>query len=496
MVFYVSIAIATVFLAWGFFSPGTLGETAGWVLGGILDEFGWFYLLTGLGILIFSLLVAFSRFGKIRLGDPGEKPEYSNFSWFSMLFSAGMGIGLVFWGVAEPIFHYMQPPMGIEPQSAESAVMAMRYSFFHWGFHPWAMYAIVGMALAFSAFRKKRGFLMSSTLYPLLGERSEGLFGKFVDIMAILVTIFGVATSLGLGAMQINGGLFKLFGMPMGRISQILIIAVITFLFILSATSGINRGIKFLSNINVYIATILMTFILLVGPTSFILEIFTQTLGGYVQNILEMSLRLTPIQRDPWIGSWTIFYWAWWISWSPFVGTFIARISKGRTVKEFILGVVLMPSMFSFIWFSVLGGTALNMEILQGLDVSSPIFEDISTGLFVMLSYLPMGNIVSLVSIVLIGTFFVTSADSATFVLSMFSSNGALEPKSSIKLLWGVIQSLIAIVLLLSGGLSAMQSISIIMALPFLSIVVLMGFSLFRGLQREWENAGGGTKER
>lgn len=487
MVFYGSIAIAIAFLVWGFLSPVSLGETAGMLLGWILNEFGWFYLLTGLAILIFTLLIAFSRFGKIRLGDPDEKPEYSNFAWFSMLFSAGMGIGLVFWGVAEPIFHYMQPPLGIESQTTESAVMAMRYSFFHWGFHPWAMYAIVGLALAFSAFRKKRGLLMSSTLYSLIGEKSEGPIGKFVDIMAILVTIFGVATSLGLGAMQINGGLNQIFGVPVGRISQILIIAVITVLFVLSATSGINRGIKHLSNINVYIATALMVFILFTGPTSFILELFTQTLGGYVQNILEMSLRLTPINKDPWIGSWTIFYWAWWISWSPFVGTFIARISRGRTVKEFVLGVVLMPSIFSFIWFSVLGGTALNMEILQGLDISTPIFENISTGLFVMLSYLPMGNIISIVSIVLIGTFFVTSADSATFVLSMFSSKGALEPKNSGKVLWGVVQSLIAVVLLLSGGLSAMQSVSIIMALPFLGIVILIGFSLFRGLSQEWE---------
>lgn len=279
-----------------------------------------------------------------------------------------------------------------------------------------------------------------------------------------------------------------MFGVPIGRISQIAIIAVITVFFVLSATSGINRGIKHLSNINVYIATSLMVFILLAGPTSFILEMLTQTLGSYVQNILEMSLRLTPISKDPWIGSWTIFYWAWWISWSPFVGTFIARISRGRTVKEFVLGVVLMPSVFSFIWFSVMGGTALNMEILQGLDISSPIFEDISTGLFVMLSHLPMGNIISLISILLIGTFFVTSADSATFVLSMFSSQGTLEPKNKVKILWGVIQSLIAIVLLLSGGLSAMQSVSIIMALPFLGIVVLMGFALFRGLRREWES--------
>ncbi|MBF7096380.1 glycine betaine uptake BCCT transporter [Alkalibacter mobilis] len=486
MVFYISMAIALGFVVWGFISPTTLGSTASLVLGGIVDQFGWVYLVTALGILLFSLFIAFSKFGKIRLGEDSEKPEYSNFAWFSMLFSAGMGIGLVFWGVAEPMYHYLQPPLGITPESAESAVMAMRFSFFHWGFHPWAMYAVVGLALAYVTFRKKKACLISSTLYPLLGEKSKGAFGSFVDIMAILVTIFGVATSLGLGALQVNGGLSYLFGVPVGYVTQIIIIVAITLLFVLSATSGIDKGIKTLSNANIALATAIMVLVLLLGPTSFIFEIFTQSLGGYVQNILEMSLRITPIQKDPWISAWTIFYWAWWISWSPFVGTFIARISRGRTIKEFVLGVLVLPAIFCFIWFSVLGGTALNFEIVEGLNISEAVLTDISTGLFATLSHIPFGSIISFAAIFLITTFFITSADSATFVLSMFSSKGDLNPKNSVKILWGVVQSMIAIVLLISGGLSAMQSISIIMALPFLLIVVLMCISIFKAVKEEY----------
>ncbi|MPW27081.1 BCCT family transporter [Alkalibaculum sp. M08DMB] len=485
MVLYISIAISIIFVIWGIFYSDSLGKVSNILLDKIIDQFGWFYLITALVILLFAVFLAFSKFGRIRLGKDNERPEYSTFTWFSMLFSAGMGIGLVFWGVAEPIFHYAQPPIGISPESTESTIMAMRYSFFHWGFHPWAMYAIVGMSLAYVTFRQNRPCTISSTLYPLIGEKANGSFGKFVDIMAILVTIFGVATSLGMGALQVNGGLSYLFKIPNNTMSQIIIIVLITLLFILSATSGINKGIKLLSNTNVAIASVIMMVILFIGPTAFILDTFTLSLGGYLQNIIEMSLKTTPITKDPWLGAWTLTYWAWWIAWSPFVGTFIARISRGRTIREFVLGVLVVPSIFSFIWFSVLGGTALHFEIVEGFNIASEILKDVSTGLFVTLSFLPLGYIISIIIIVLIVTFFITSADSSTFVLAMFSSKGILNPKTNIKIVWGIVQSLIAIVLLLSGGLQAIKGISIIMALPFVFIMILMCISLYKAVNKE-----------
>lgn len=484
MIFFMSIVILVAFIIWGLISPESLAEISGLILDKIIEQFGWFYLICALIILLFAVYIAFSKFGNIRLGKDNERPHYSNFTWFSMLFSAGMGIGLVFWGVAEPIYHYMEPPMGTMGQSTQSAIMAMRYSFFHWGFHPWSMYALVGMSLAYAAFRNDHPLLIRSTLYPLLGDKIDGFLGKFVDVVAILVTIFGVATTLGLGALQINGGLSYLFNIPNTIVTTIMIIIIVTFLYILSAISGINKGIKFLSNMNVAIAMGIMVAILLLGPTSFIFDFFTRSLGGYMQNIIQMSLMTTPITKDPWYGNWTIFYWAWWISWSPFVGTFIARISRGRTIKEFVLGVLVIPSIFSFLWFSILGGTALNFEIIRGFNIAAEVLKDISIGLFVTLSYLPFGKVISILAIVLIITFFITSADSATFVLSIFSSNGNLNPKNNVKIIWGIIQSLIAIVLLFSGGLEIMQSVSIIMALPFVFITIGMCISLFYAVKK------------
>ncbi|MBU4542037.1 MAG: BCCT family transporter [Firmicutes bacterium] len=485
MVFYISIGLILLFLIFGFLFPEQLLEITSQLFAFITNDLGWFYLATVLGILIFSLYLAFGRFGKIRLGSDDDRPEYSNFSWFAMLFSAGMGIGLVFWGVAEPVFHYAQPPMGIEPSSTQSALMAFRYTFLHWGLHPWAIYAIVGLALAYVTFRKKMPCLISSTLYPLLGEKSKGPIGQGIDILALILTVIGVATSLGMGALQINGGLNTLFNMPNTIGAQVIIIAVITVLFLISAATGIDKGIKILSNTNIIIAVLLLLFVFLIGPTVFILDTFFVSLSGYLQNILPMSLALSPFEKDPWVGAWTIFYWAWWLSWGPFVGTFIARISKGRTVKEFVLGVIILPAIFCCLWFTVFGGTALYFEIFEGVDIVAQVTNDMTVGLFATLSHLPLGNIVSFVATILIVTFFVTSADSATFVISMFSRNGDLNPDTKIKMIWGTLLSLMAIVLLFSGGLVAMRNTSIIMALPFLVIVIMMCMALYRGFRKE-----------
>jgi glycine betaine transporter len=488
MVFYISISLILLFLGFGFLFPEQLLEITSQMFGFITNDLGWLYLATVLGILIFALYLAFSKYGKIRLGSDEDRPEYSNFSWFAMLFSAGMGIGLVFWGVAEPVFHYAQPPMGIEPSSTQSAMMAFRYTFLHWGLHPWAIYAIVGLALAYATFRKKLPCLISSTLYPLLGEKTKGPIGKTVDILSLILTVIGVSTSLGMGALQVNGGLNTLFNIPNTFSTQVIIITVITVLFLISATTGLDKGIKILSNTNIIIAVLLLLFVFFFGPTVFIINTLLVSVSGYIQNILPLSLALSPFENDPWIGTWTIFYWAWWLSWGPFVGTFIARISKGRTVREFVLGVIILPAIFCCIWFTVLGGTALYYEIFEGAGIVAQVTNDVTVGLFATLAMLPLGKIISFVATVLIITFFVTSADSATFVIGMFSRNGDLNPDTKIKIIWGTVLSLMAIVLLFSGGLVAMRNTSIIMALPFLLIIILMCVAIFKGFRKEKKN--------
>lgn len=360
------------------------------------------------------------------------------------------------------------------------------YSFFHWGLHPWAIYSVIALALAYFQFRKGYKGLISSTFIPLLGERlASGWLGKIIDILAVIATVFGVATSLGLGVLQINGGLHHLFGISNTMSTQILIIGVVTILFLISASTGLNKGIQLLSNVNLVIAAVLMVFVLVTGPISFIFETFTTTLGSYLQNIISMSLRLSPFSRDTWVGAWTLFYWAWWIAWAPFVGTFIARVSKGRTIKEFIVYVLVLPSLFGFIWFAVFGGTGLHLEMFQGAHLAEAVQKDTTTALFLTLEQLPLGTVISVIATLLIITFFITSADSATFVLGMLSSKGDLNPGNKAKITWGILQSALAVVLLISGGLNGLQTASIVAALPFAVVLIGMSISLLRSLQAE-----------
>lgn len=487
MVFYISICTVAAIVIWGAVDSGGLAHTSDILLIFTTNTFGWFFLIATFSFLVFALYLAFSRFGNIKLGNDDDEPEYSNTSWFAMLFSAGMGIGLVFWGVAEPIDHYANPPVGIAANSTDAARAALRYSFFHWGLQPWAIYAIIGLALAYFKFRKNTKGLISATFYPLLGERVNGPIGRTIDILSVLATVFGVATSLGLGTLQINGGLHKVAGLSISIPVQIGIIVIVTILFLISATTGLDRGIKILSNANLGVAMALLILTLVLGPTFFILDTFTTTLGDYLENLIHMSLHLTPFTQSKWIANWTLFYWAWWIAWAPFVGMFIARVSKGRTIKEFIIGVLIVPSLFSFIWFTVFGGTALHMQVFKQLNIVQVVQKDVTAALFTTLGGLPLGGLISVVAIVLIITFFVTSADSATFVLGMMSSNGDLNPSNRVKLIWGVMQSLIAIVLLLSGGLQGLQTASIVAALPFSIIMVFMCISIYRALKSEYQ---------
>lgn len=480
---WVSGVLAIIFVLSGSLFPAKMNEVLQQVLNFITAYFGWMYLLVVLGFVGTCLALAFSRYGEIKLGKAEDLPDYSVRSWFAMLFSAGMGIGLVFWSVGEPLTHFINPPMG--NPGGEAAVTAMRYTFFHWGVHPWAVYGVVGLSLAYFGFRKGEPLLISSTLKPILGARTSGWQGMTIDGMAVLASIFGVATSLGLGTLQINSGLTHLFGIPNNTTVSIAIIAVITILFTWSAFSGLDRGIKILSNLNMILVVMLLLFMFAVGPTSFILNLTTASLGEYLQNFLSMSLATEPVKQTGWVNGWTIFYWAWWIAWAPFVGGFIARISKGRTIKEFILGVLVAPVIFSFIWMGTFGSAALHLELGAEAGVAALVLKDIASGLFVVLEHYPLSNISSGLALVLIASFFITSADSASFVIGMLLSKGSLEPSAKTKVFWGVIQGVIAIILLLTGGLAALQTASIIAAFPFMLIMVLMCYALISQLRQD-----------
>ncbi len=485
-VFYISVTVIALFVLWGFILPDHLAEQASAALNFTTVNFGWFYLFATFIFLVFAIYFAFGPYGRIRLGDDDEEPEYPYFTWFAMLFSAGMGIGLVFWGVAEPIYHFITPPLDqAEGLTPDAARYALRYSFFHWGLHPWAIYTIVALALAYTQFRKGESGLISSTFRPLIGDRVEGAIGKGIDTLAAIATAFGVATSLGLGTLQINGGLSHVLGIPNTIVTQLLIILIVTILYMISATTGLNRGIRYLSNLNLGLAIGLLLFVLITGPTSFIIDAFTTTIGAYLGNIIPMSFRLTPFSQGRWVGDWTLFYWAWWIAWAPFVGTFIARVSRGRTIKEFVLGVLLVPTIFGAFWFAAFGGSAIFLDLFKQGGISEAVSNDVTTALFITLEQFPLGMFLGLLATFLIITFFITSADSATFVLGMLTSKGVLNPANTTKLTWGFLQSSIAAVLLWSGGLGGLQTASIVAALPFAVIMVLMVFSLRKALNQE-----------
>ncbi|GAA0613447.1 glycine betaine transporter OpuD [Virgibacillus siamensis] len=490
-VFWISAVVAILFIIWGVIPESVLhsanmDNVTSNIQAFIVNKFGWFYLLSATAFVVFSIYLIFSKYGSIRLGKPGERPEYSYITWFAMLFSAGMGIGLVFWGAAEPLNHFHTPPYG-DPETAEAAKTAMQFSFFHWGLHPWAVYATLALALAYFKFRRQSPGLVSSILEPLFGPRIKGRWGTVVDFIVVFATIFGVATSLGFGAIQISGGFSYAFGLPNTFIVQLIIIAIVTVLYMTSAMTGLNKGIKYLSNANIILAILLMLFLLFAGPTNFIIKMFTSTFGSYIQNLPSMSFRMTPFNADnTWVKDWTIFYWAWWIAWAPFVGTFIARVSRGRTIREFVSGVLLVPTIFGALWFSVFGGSAINLEFFQDANLIQDVNEiGKETALFAVLEQFPLGTVMSILAILLISTFFITSADSATFVLGMQTTGGSLYPPNQVKFVWGIIQSAAATVLLWQGGLQALQTASIIAALPFAVIMLLVVISLMKAFKQE-----------
>ncbi|MBP1913841.1 glycine betaine transporter [Lederbergia galactosidilyticus] len=488
-VFWISAAILVIAVIYGVVSPNSFEAATSNIKDFITTRFGWYYLILVSVIVIFCIFLIFSPVGTIRLGKQDERPEFSRLSWFAMLFSAGMGIGLVFWGAAEPISHFAIYPPTAEPGTDDALKESMRYAFFHWGIHTWAIYALVGLSLAFFNFRKDQPGLISATLSPILGKYSKGRVAVLIDILAVLATVIGVSTTLGFGAAQINGGLAYLLDIPISFPIQLIIIAIVTVLFLMSAWSGLSKGIKYLSNTNMVLAVILLVLVFILGPSLFILNMFTDTIGAYIQNIIQMSFRIAPLSPNhrEWINDWTIFYWAWFISWSPFVGIFIARVSRGRTIREFIIGVLLLPAIVSFIWFAVFGTTAIDVQQSGAVDLTQFATEEL---LFAVFHDMPFSIFLSIIGIALVAIFFITSADSATFVLGMQTTYGSLTPPNIVKLSWGIISAAMAAILLYSGGLDALQNALIIVAFPFSIIIILMMLSLYKALAREKKELG------
>jgi len=482
VVFGIAAAISTAFVLWGVLDSESLATVADDVLSWIISTFGWVFVMSTAAFLVFAAVLAFSRFGRLRLGQDDDRPEFRTASWIAMMFSAGMGIGLMFYAVAEPISHLTAPPAGTARAGSEAAAQqAMALSYFHWALHPWAIYAIVGLALAYFTFRRGLPNLISSAFYPLLGDRIHGPIGKSIDILAIFATLFGSATSLGLGALQINSGLDFLWGVESSNGVAVVIIAVLTLGFVVSAVSGVHRGIQWLSNTNMLLAIGLLLFLLVVGPTVFQFETLVESIGGYLTTIVPASFRTGAFGDQEWLSAWTIFYWAWWISWAPFVGTFIARISRGRTIREFVVGVLLIPSGVSFVWFAVFGGAAIDLQLSGTADLGE-IVGTPEVALFTTLEQFPLSGITSFVVVVLVALFFISGADAASLVMGMLSSHGSLSPRRSVTVVWGVSTGAAAAILLLADGLSALQQAAIIAAAPFTLVMIGLCVSLFKGL--------------
>jgi choline/carnitine/betaine transport len=492
VVFGVAAALTLAFVVWGATATDSLENVSGKLLDGTIRNGGWAFVLAASGFVVFALWLAMSRYGRITLGEEGEQPEFRTISWIAMMFSAGMGIGLMFYGVSEPLSHFTSPPPGTDPADAHQAMeTAMATTLFHWTLHPWAMYAVVGLAIAYSTFRRGRRQLISAVFTPLIGEkRANGWGGRVIDILAIFATLFGSAASLGLGALQIGSGLTGLGWLDsVGTGLLVAVIAVLTVAFVASAVSGIAKGIQWLSNINMVLAVSLALFVFLVGPTIFILDLLPTSIGAFLGDLTQMAGRTEASSGEgvaDWLAGWTVFYWAWWISWTPFVGMFIARISRGRTIRQFVGGVILVPSTVSLLWFAVFGGSAMRLQ--EGGRLS-----DAGTAqgqLFDVLQQYPIATVTSIVVMILVGIFFVSGADAASIVMGTLSQRGSLEPTRGIVVFWGVLTGAVAAIMLLIGGgkgdaLTGLQNLTILAAAPFTLVMVGLCVALTRDLRQD-----------
>jgi choline/carnitine/betaine transport len=454
----------------------------------VLANFAWLFVIAADVFLVMCVVLAISRFGRIRLGADDSEPEFTNLAWIAMMFSAGMGIGLMFYGVGEPLTHYLNPPpaSGAAPRTGDAARAALDYSFFHWTLTPWAIYGIAGLALAYATFRKRRGNRLSSVFVPLIGqERADGPPGKAIDLLAVFATVFGTATSLGLGTLQVAEGLNLTAGIEDSTGVELIIIGSLSAAFVLSAFSGLHKGVKWLSTINVVLAAALMLFVFLLGPTVYVLDVIPAGVGSYLHELLPMASRTGAFTDSAWLGAWTIFYWAWWLSWAPFVGTFIARISHGRTIREFLIGVLLVPSGATVVWFCVMGGTAIRLDSTGAADLAVKVKDGAEASLFAMLDALPLGTVTSYVAMALVMTYFITSADSASLVMGSLTSRGSLHPPTWLVVTWGVLMAAVAAVLLVAGGLKSLQTATILVALPFVVVMLVVCWALLKELRAD-----------
>ncbi|MES5820592.1 BCCT family transporter [Streptomyces sp. RG80] len=492
VVFGVAAALTLAFVVWGATATDTLESVSGRLLDGTIRNGGWAFVLAASGFVVFALWLAMSRYGRITLGQEGEQPEFRTVSWIAMMFSAGMGIGLMFYGVSEPLSHFVTPPPGTDPADANQAMeTAMATTLFHWTLHPWAMYAVVGLAIAYSTFRRGRRQLISAVFTPLIGERrANGWGGRVIDILAIFATLFGSAASLGLGALQIGSGFTGLGWLgSVGTGLLVVVIAMLTVAFVASAVSGIAKGIQWLSNINMVLAVTLAAFVFLVGPTIFILDLLPTSIGAFLGDLTQMAGRTEASSGEgvaDWLAGWTVFYWAWWISWTPFVGMFIARISRGRTIRQFVGGVILVPSSVSLLWFAIFGGSAMHLQEDKRLGDASTAQGQ----LFDVLQQYPIATVTSVVVMILVGIFFVSGADAASIVMGTLSQRGCLEPTRGVVVFWGVLTGAVAAVMLLIGGgkgdaLTGLQNLTILAAAPFTLVMVGLCVALTRDLRHD-----------
>lgn len=484
-VFVGAIGIIGLFLGVALLFPNQADQFFGLVQTGILQSFGWLYLLAVAIFLVSILLLCLGRYGRLKLGPDDAMPDFKFTSWIAMLFAAGMGIGLMFYAVGEPMTHFMAPPTA-DPRSIPAMREAMAVTFFHWGIHAWAIYAVVGLALAYFGYRYNLPLTIRSGLYPLLKERINGPIGHAVDIFAIVGTMFGIATSLGVGVSQINAGLHYLVGVPIGLEVQLPVIALVTALATVSVVSGLDRGVRILSETNLVVAILLMVFVLVVGPTGQLFRDFVQNLGLYFDTLVLRTFNIYAYEPTPWIDAWTLFYWAWWISWSPFVGMFIARISRGRTVREFVTAVLFIPAGFTFLWMTVFGNTAIFIDTgIAAGALGAAIAQDVSVGLFSFFQYLPFAGVTSTLAVLLVAIFFITSADSGAVVIDAIAAGGETQTTTGQRIFWCVLEGVVAAVLLMAGGIGALQSATIASALPFTFVILALVWSLFVGMRAD-----------
>ncbi|HEX2143106.1 MAG TPA: BCCT family transporter [Glycomyces sp.] len=493
VVFGIAAAVILAVIAGAAIFPDQFERGSTNALNWIIDNFGWLFIIAGNVFLVLAVYIAASRFGNIRLGtSDDEEVEFGTLPWIAMMFAAGMGIGLMFFGVAEPLTHYLDVPPTLELNEASPFFESDRqrgaliYSYFHWVLHPWAIYAVAGLALAYSTFRKGRGNNLSEAFVPLTGGRRWGPgVGRAIDLLGIFATVFGTAASLGIGALQVAVGLDLVAGVPDSTQLELIVIGALTAAFVFSAFSGVHRGVKWLSTTNVVLAAAIMVFVFFAGPTLFLLDAWPASVGTYLSELVRLSSITGAFGGETWMASWTIFYWAWWLSWAPFVGTFIARISRGRTIRQFIIGVLLVPSTASTVWFSIMGGTAIWNQANTGADYSGAVARGEEYAMFAMLDSLPLYSLISGVSMLLVANYFVTSADSASLVLGSLSSHGSLAPKKPLVVFWGVTIGGVAAVLLLSGGLQGLKNATIIVALPFVLVMLTLCAALMKELMED-----------